>query len=36
MNVFGIVLLIAIVVAPVITAAYLGYRLRRRPASAAA
>jgi uncharacterized membrane protein len=36
MNVFGVVLLIAIVVAPVITAAYLGYRLRRRPASAAA
>lgn len=35
-DVVGIVLLIAIVVAPVITTAYLGYRLRARPASAPA
>jgi uncharacterized membrane protein len=35
-DVLGIVLLIAVVVAPVITTAYLGYRLRRGPVTALA
>jgi uncharacterized membrane protein len=35
-DVLGILLLIAVVIAPVITTAYLGYRLRRRPVAAVA
>jgi hypothetical protein len=36
LDVLAYVLLVAIVVAPIITAAYLGYRLRHRPAAATA
>jgi uncharacterized membrane protein len=35
-DVLGILLLIAVVIAPVVTTAYLGYRLRRRPVAAVA
>ena len=36
MDVLGIVLMIAVLITPVVTTAYLAYRLRRGPAAAAA